>query len=329
VLVMEDVTAIKIGDFAAIEAAGVNRVEVAQRLLDTYLQQVFEDRFFHADPHPGNLFVYPLPPDAAGDIPEGEGAPFYLIFVDFGMTGHLTEQIVEGIRETLVSIFTQDVRRMVKSFERLGILLPGADMDRIEEAMRTIFDRIWGLDMSKLVGVAYSDMYQIARDFADLLYTLPFQVPQDFVFLSRALNILAGICTALDPDFNPWASVAPYAQRFILEEQNLGLNKALVQEAREFAALAMRLPRRADAVLHRADRGDLRVQMKPTSDFQRQIDRLETTLNQVVLAIVFASVVLASTLLYVGDQQSCGSAGFVAAAALLVLLLWRGRPRLG
>jgi hypothetical protein len=91
----------------------------------------------------------------------------------------------------------------------------------------------------------------------------------------------------------------------------------------------MRLPRRADAVLHRADRGDLRVQMKPTSDFQRQIDRLETTLNQVVLAIVFVGVVLASTLLYISDQQGCGSAGFIAAAVLLALILWRGRPRLG
>ena len=79
VLTLEDVGAIKITDYSAIEFAGINRGEVANRLFDTYLKQVFEDRFFHADPHPGNLFVLPQPTDEAID----HKTPWKLVFVDF------------------------------------------------------------------------------------------------------------------------------------------------------------------------------------------------------------------------------------------------------
>jgi predicted unusual protein kinase regulating ubiquinone biosynthesis (AarF/ABC1/UbiB family) len=324
VVVLEDVTAIKITDYAAIESAGISRAEVAQRLLNTYLQQFFEDRFFHADPHPGNLFVYPLPhPDGTtGSL------SFYLIFVDFGMTGHLTPEIADGIHEALLSVFTQDTRRMVNAFQRLGVILPGADIDRIEEAMRTAFDRIWGLSMAQLRDMAYEDMVEIAREFGDLLYELPFQVPQDFVYLTRALNILSGMCTGLDPDFNPWAALYPYAQGLLRDEADDTFQTMAVQLA-DIISRMLRLPRQAEMLISRAERGELHVQMKPSQGFQHQVDRLETAANQLVLGLVFASALLASTILYVNEQQACGSAGLVVAGVCLLMLLLRGRPRFG
>ena len=320
VLVLEDVTAIKITDYAAIEAAGISREEVAQRLLDTYLQQVFEDRFFHADPHPGNLFVYPLP-HTNGVAP---GSPFYLIFVDFGMTGRLTETIAEGIRETLISIFSRDTRRMVGAFQRLGVIRPGADLDRLEEAMRTVFDRVWGLDMTQMRNVAYTDMLEVAHQFQDLLFSMPIQVPQDFVYLARALNILSGMCTGLDPNFNPWAALQPYAQKLLAEDAGNAI-EAVAMEVGDLFSRVLRLPRQAETLINRAERGELRVQMKPSRDFQFQVNRLEATINQLVIGLIFASLVLASTVLYVNEQQACGSVGFVMSGVCLMLLLLRGR----
>lgn len=324
VLVMEDVTAIKIGDYAAIDYAGISRPEVAQRLLNTYMRQVFEDRFFHADPHPGNLFVYPLPNMPATEF----GQPFYLIFVDFGMTGHLTPQIVEGIRETLISLFTQDVHRMVQTFVRLGIILPGADLDRIEEAMQSVFDRLWGMDMSQMVDMAYADMEQIARDFGDVLNEMPFQVPQDFVYLVRASGILSGMCTGLDPQFNPWAGIAPYAQKLLIEDEDSSgrsLAQTATAEMTDLASLALRLPRQSSTVLRKIERGEVRIQMRPTRDFKYQVDRMETALNQIMLAMVFGSILLASALMHTGGEPGCASVGFVVAGVLLALLLWRSR----
>ena len=77
----------------------VSREEVASRLMDTYLKQIFEDRFFHADPHPGNLFVYPLPVEDESIYIGKGGRPFYLIFIDFGMTAELTREIVQGLNQ--------------------------------------------------------------------------------------------------------------------------------------------------------------------------------------------------------------------------------------
>ncbi len=128
ILTIEDVTTIKINDYAALEKAGISRKAVAKRLMDTYLKQIFDEYFFHADPHPGNLFIYPLPvDDENADFGRG-GRPFYLIFVDFGMTGTLTREIADGMVSTLNAVLTRNARQLVEGYVRLGFILPGADV---------------------------------------------------------------------------------------------------------------------------------------------------------------------------------------------------------
>jgi predicted unusual protein kinase regulating ubiquinone biosynthesis (AarF/ABC1/UbiB family) len=130
VLTLEDVTSIKLNDYTALEKAGIDRKEVASRLLNCYLRQIFDERFFHADPHPGNIFVYPLPESAYmnGNGKKPASRPFYLIFIDFGMVGRLTPRLQEGLRETLIAVITQDSKKMIESYLKLGVLMPGADL---------------------------------------------------------------------------------------------------------------------------------------------------------------------------------------------------------
>ncbi len=98
VLTLENVYAIKITDYDAITAAGIDRAEVAKVLLSTYLKQIFEDGFFHADPHPGNLFVTPRP------VTEENRTGWQLTFVDFGMVGSVPDGLREGLRDLLIGI---------------------------------------------------------------------------------------------------------------------------------------------------------------------------------------------------------------------------------
>ena len=123
VLTLEDVYFIKITDYAAVEAAGVDRAEAADRLFGTYLRQIFVEGFFHADPHPGNLFVEPL----------GEGR-WRLVFVDFGMVGRLTAEVKHGLRDLAIAVGARDLDRLTASYQELGVLLPEADLDRIRQA---------------------------------------------------------------------------------------------------------------------------------------------------------------------------------------------------
>jgi predicted unusual protein kinase regulating ubiquinone biosynthesis (AarF/ABC1/UbiB family) len=354
VVTLEDVTAIKVTDYARIEAAGIDRRDVARRLISTYLWMVFIRRFYHADPHPGNLFVYPLDPDSptrSGYHTDGAplyGRPFYLIFVDFGMVGRLTPEIVEGLKETLVALTTRDAHRLVASYQRLGVLLPGANLDRIEQATRAVFDRVWGMSMSEITNMPVSEMTALGREFSDLLFSLPFQVPQDFLYLTRCVGMLSGLCTGLDPNFDPWHAVAPFAQS-LLEEHEIAmpgalppkftprdlLNPATIrallsEENREFVLNAAidtarrlaELPALADDVLRRADRGELTVRAAPAPGLERQIDRLENAAYRLAAAVIFAGLVVSGAILYTAGEQTIGVMEFALAGITLLRVIF-------
>ncbi|MBL8132773.1 MAG: AarF/ABC1/UbiB kinase family protein [Anaerolineae bacterium] len=349
VLVMEDVTAIKLDDYPALEKAGISRLEVARRLMDTYLTQIFEERFFHADPHPGNLFVYPLPEDSqayrqqAGRI---QGRPFYLIFIDFGMIGTLTQQIVDGLIGTMAAVVTRDARKLIESYSELGFLLPGADKDRLEEATRMVFDQVWGMSMNQMRDMSFDSMAQIGDQFNDLLFAMPFQVPQDFIYLGRTIGILSGLATHLDSNFNPWSEMQPYTARLIAMRspstsgepdllstlfgstvlQGLFNNtgaKALMNIGQ---AILGGLAPSGDAreIVTKLERGDLKVRIEPTTTFQRQFARIEAQERRTTRAVLFGSGLIAAAILYTGGETTLAAISFGFAALMVAALYFTG-----
>ncbi len=346
VLTLEDVTAIKITDYAQMEAAGIDRRDVSHRLITAYLWMVFTQRVYHADPHPGNLFVYPLDPGSpaqSGQHADGtplHGRPFYLIFVDFGMVGHLTPQIEAGLREMLVALTTRDAARLVRSYTRLGVLMPGADLARIEEASRAVFDRVWGMSLSEIAGMSVSEMASLGREFRDLLFSMPFQVPQDFIVLTRAVSILAGLVTEIDPAFDPWHEVAPFARRLAKERGGAEvpplplkftprdlLNpetlrallsgqplEALAKMSLSLAQRGAHIPLMAETVLRRADQGDLVVQAAPSPELKQQIARVERAVRHLAHSVTFAGLMIGSAILYASGETTLGVAAFAVSA---------------
>ncbi len=308
VLVLEDVFAIKITDYEAITAAGIDRGEVANRLLSTYLKQIFEDGFFHADPHPGNLFVSPLD----DQNPDGSTA-WRLTFVDFGMVGRMPEGLKDGLRELIIAVGLRDTGRMVRAYQTLGILLPGANTRLIEEASQQVFDRFWGMDMSQLRDIEHSEIMDFAIQFRDLVFEMPFQIPENLLFLGRAVSILSGMCTGLQPDFNVWDQVAPFAARLVAAEGG-STWKMLQAEVGNFLKVLVALPGRADRVLERMERGELAVKMPQVS---QQINSLERSLNRLTGALLFLALLLAGAILY--DSNPTLGIGLMGASALALL----------
>jgi predicted unusual protein kinase regulating ubiquinone biosynthesis (AarF/ABC1/UbiB family) len=336
VLTLEDVTSIKLNDYTALEQAGIDRKEVAVRLLNCYLRQIFDERFFHADPHPGNIFIYPLPEKAYmnGNGKKPDKRPFYLIFIDFGMVGRLTPRLQEGLRETLIAVITQDSKALINSYQKLGVLMPSADIQRLEEATQVVFSKVWGLNMNELTNLPFEEMANVAQEFSDLLLSMPFQMPQDFIYLSRAVGILSGMCTGLDPTFDPWRQMQPFTERLLTEQTNgktplaAGPRAAVdigLKLVRDFATRAYRLPQLADTVLSRAERGELSVQIAPNDSLRNQVNRIETAVSQMSLGLIFATMVLASTLLYTQQERTLGIVGYVLAGITFLMLVTRGR----
>lgn len=288
VLTLENVYAIKITDYDAITAAGIERSEVAKVLFDTYLKQIFEDGFFHADPHPGNLFVTPIP------ATEDKQASWQLTFVDFGMVGTVSEHLRDGLRDLLIGVGTRNAARVVESFQTLDVLLPGADLKLLEQAEAQLFDRFWGMSMSELRKVNHGEMRQFAMQFRELMYEMPFQLPHNLLLLGRTMAILSGMCTGLDPNFNLWGLLAPYAQKMVTEE-GISNWEVWLDEIGDLVKELIGLPAQTGRVLTRLERGELSVN---TPQVNRQIYHLESAVNRLVGSIIFAAFLFGGVLLY-------------------------------
>jgi predicted unusual protein kinase regulating ubiquinone biosynthesis (AarF/ABC1/UbiB family) len=313
VLTLEHIQAIKITDYTEIEKAGISRSAVAERLFGTYLKQIFEDRFFHADPHPGNLFVLPSP-SASDD------SAWQLVFVDFGMVGRLTEKLLSGLREVLIAIGTQDAARLIRAYQQLEILLPGADTESIQKASAEAFSRFWGRTAPELATLGREEIGQFAHEFGEVLYDLPFQVPENFILLGRCVGILSGICSGLDQQFNIWQQVVPYTQKLVNTQSGGGLGLVL-KELGDILRIAVTLPRRGDELITRLEQGKLSIQ---TPDVKIQISRIITSIHRLTSALIFAVFFVGGILLYLaGHLIPAILAGVASMVALLFSIAGR------
>jgi predicted unusual protein kinase regulating ubiquinone biosynthesis (AarF/ABC1/UbiB family) len=315
VLIMEDVASVKIADLQAIEAAGISREEVARRLFDTYLKQVFIHNFVHADPHPGNLFVQPLEP-----IP-GQPRPFRLVFVDFGMVATIPERVREHLRDYLLAFASRDAARMVRAYQGAGVLLPSADLTRLEEVEAALLERYWGLTLRQAQQLAMSEWQSLAREYRDILYEMPFQFPTDLLFVGRALAILFGMATTLDPDFDPWAAMLPFAERMAADEAKRDW-RGVLAELERATRLVLSLPGQAERFFSQATQGELTIRTAWTSDAKRTLGRVEAAVNRLAGAVILAALLLAAAAVYV--TEGWGTVSYVllilAAITLLVIL---------
>jgi predicted unusual protein kinase regulating ubiquinone biosynthesis (AarF/ABC1/UbiB family) len=316
VLTLENVQGIKISDSAALDAAGIPRPAVAKLLFDTYLQQIFEDRFFHADPHPGNLFVLPR---SAADNPV-ESPAWQLVFVDFGMTGQIAPATLTGLREIMIAAGTQDSARLVRAYQSLEMLLPGVNLELLEKASARVFERFWGKTAPELMSMHQTEAVQFAEEFSELLYEFPFQVPENFILLGRSVSILSGICTGLDTNFNVWTGVAPYARKLV-EADNGGF-QWILKELGEGARSLLMLPRRADALLTRLEQGRLETR---TPDLNIRLTRLEAAVSGLNRTLIFLAFFTGGVIIYTKDQLIPAAVLGVLALAALLWPVRRGR----
>lgn len=309
VLTLQDVGGIKISDYASIEKAGISRTDVAERLLETYLKQIFEDRFFHADPHPGNLFVQP-----------GEQG-WKLTFIDFGMTGVLSEKTYKALREILIAVGTQNSHRLVQAFLLLDVLLPGTDLELIERAGQRIFERFWGKSTSQLREMHLEEAREFIKEFGDLMFEMPFQAPENIILLGRCVNILSGMCMALDPQFDIWKSILPYVTKLVNTEMG-STAKTVLDEVLNVLRVLISLPTKADHLITKLEQGRLEIRI-PT--LVREMEGYHRSQRRMTKAVIFAAFLLSGVQLYVNGNLILAGAFGVAALLTMILLIFQ-RP---
>jgi predicted unusual protein kinase regulating ubiquinone biosynthesis (AarF/ABC1/UbiB family) len=280
VLTLSDVSAIKISDVDALIEAGLNPNAVAAELARVTFEQFFVTGFFHADPHPGNIFVKPMPADSEID--------FTLTFIDFGMMGQVDEDLRNNLQRFLFAVASRDARAWVAACERLGVLLPSADTVILEQAISELFDRFGGVGVGDLVQTDPRELREFALRFSEILRTLPFQLPNDFLFLIRALSLISGVASSLNRDFNIWDAIDPFA-RSLLNGAGSGVAKNLGKEFLSFASTVGRLPRRIDDLISRVDAGQVTIR---NPELESRIRALDSSVRRATSGLVFIGLLL-------------------------------------
>jgi predicted unusual protein kinase regulating ubiquinone biosynthesis (AarF/ABC1/UbiB family) len=313
VLTLEDVTAIKITDLPALVAAGIDPAKVAPVFAAVMFDQLFTEGFFHADPHPGNIFVTPGSPSAAE-------RPWKLTFIDFGMMGEVPARTRTGLRKLLVAAASRDGKGLVAAISDVGVLLPSADTAELERAMTQLFARFGGMGFAELREVDPREFVEFAAEFGDLVRSLPFQLPENFLLIIRAMSLTSGVCSSLDARFNLWDSVEPYAAQLLRNERG-NVVQDLAQQGLETLGVALRLPKRLDGLVTRIEDGSLSV---ANPRLERQVARLNRTMHRLASALVFGGLLVAGSLVRAADPV-LGNVLMIASAVPLLQGLWVGR----
>lgn len=305
VITLERINAIKISNYKALERKGIDRSAVAQEVAQSYFKQVLEDGFFHADPHPGNLFVV--------EGPE-------ITFVDFGMVGEISPQAKEDFRELIIGVATRDVDRIVNSFIALGFLRRGMGSFSVKKTIKWMLDNYSSITTNTL---SIEDIEDINEDLKKIMRDEPFTISAEFAFLGRAIGTLHGLAIGLDPDFNAVEAVGPYVKK-LTSDQNKNITQVVIKEVSQTLRLLAGLPRKIDEIVSSMQQGKFSVKVE-ARDVVRAIDRSTKNQRQISLTIITSVLVISSVALLLFMFKNEAYVGFGISFILIFFSLVRSR----
>ncbi|HEX6285006.1 MAG TPA: AarF/ABC1/UbiB kinase family protein [Pyrinomonadaceae bacterium] len=206
VLTLEFIRGTKVIDIEGLRANGISPVKVNRLLIRTYLKQLLEDGFFHADPHPGNLLV----------MDSG-----HLAFFDFGMVGRISPKLQAQMIDAFFHVVARDVHGLGQDIINLNFLKPGVDPETVRPVVESLFTHYLNLRLGDV------NFKELTYDLAEVIYEYPFRLPANFTYIMRALMTLEGIGVVTDPGFSFFETAKPFAREFMLRREGNILRKLI------------------------------------------------------------------------------------------------------
>ena len=304
VLTMEYLQGIKINDRKLLQQYGIDRQAVASKLLHTYVKQILIDGFYHADPHPGNLFV----------TREGQ-----LIMVDFGMTGSITPNLREKLVEMVFALVNRDYEQVTLYFKELGFIRFDYDNLALNRAVSIFLEEMVG----KGQDLSHLDLQALLYDLETLLYEQPFQVPANFTFLGRALGTLYGICIDLDPGISFIDVAKPYVEAIAPERSSIF--HIIKERSTLIANACLDIPPLMEKALRRVERGELNLTV-PLQNINDAIIQNTRATRSLAWSIVLGFALLTGAFLLVNGKETIAAYTFLFSFIIFLLLLRGNRP---
>ncbi|HEY9602418.1 MAG TPA: AarF/ABC1/UbiB kinase family protein [Allocoleopsis sp.] len=208
VLTLEWIHGFKLTDTASIQAAGLDTDSLIEIGVTSGLRQLLEHGFFHADPHPGNLFA----------LPDGRMA-----YIDFGMMDQLSQDTKETLAASVVHLINKDYTELAKNFVKLGFLTPDTDIIPIIPALEAVLGEAMGESVGDF------NFKTITDQFSELMYDYPFRVPAKFALIIRSLVTQEGLALTLNPNFKIVEVSYPYVARRLLTGESPQMRRHLIE----------------------------------------------------------------------------------------------------
>ena len=306
ILTMEFVEGYKVNDHAGLLAAGLEPETVAGTLVDAYLKQALIHGFYHADPHPGNMFVRP------------DGG---IIFIDFGMVGRITDANKRSVRKLISGVINSNAEELSQALQEMGFIKPAANLLSLQKAINIFLFELKDIRFEELGNLQIDKFLGELREF---IYSEPFQIPAHYTFLGRAVGTLSGIAAGLDPNMNILSVIEPYAKQVLGQDFSpLGL---VWRKAKTVALAAVEIPPLLEKTLKDVRAGDVQVKVE-MGPILRQLRFQETLTNRLMWTVLLATTGIGYTIVLSNGQESLATKLLYLMGAFGLLLINNLRKR--
>jgi ubiquinone biosynthesis protein len=307
VLCLEYVEGCKITDLDAIKAYGFTGPEIAFRGISLYFEMVFDHGFFHADPHPGNIFV----------LPNGK-----ICFLDFGMMGTILEKDKLQFADLLLAVHEEDMEGLKKALLKFCTQPQSIDHTELEYDIMTFFENYRDMTIDAIEGE------EVMRALNSLFFDYNIKIPSQLLLLLKALLIIEGVGLKIDPKYNIIENINPFVSRLIDKKMGLTtMKKNISRSLEELLAMSFSMPGDVKAVIQKIKQGKLHLEFEHKG-LEPFYHKMEVTTNRLAFSFILAALILGSALLVHSGMPPLykgvplfGLIGFVISGFLAVKLL--------
>lgn len=281
VLVMERVSGVRMDDIKGIDALGLDRKRLAKAGIDAYFKMILDDGFFHADPHPGNIFA----------MPTGQVA-----FMDFGIVGRVSEEMKETMAGTFLALINKDFDKLIERYIELGLIAEEADMDEFRREFKAdlidVIEPLYGMTLKEINFAEYLDAI------VHLAMKHNLKIPSDLLLINKAMLILENLGLQLDPGFDFIAASEPYASKLLLRRLSPArVYEKLKTEITETGEFALLFPKQMKKIIRKVLKDDLHFKLthKGLDHFIRDMDRSS---NRIAFSMVISAILISSAIMH-------------------------------
>lgn len=285
VLIMEFIDGVKINEVDKLEGASINKKKLASILYLSYLKQLMEDGFFHADPHPGNLLV------------KKDGT---LCYIDFGMVGNISNDMKENMVKLAMSIYLKDAGGIVEAFHDLGFLRKKADKSALTKNVKVILTG-FSEDGFKIEKINNEGFLEEMREF---LYEQPFQIPSRTTFLGKAIMTVFSICNGLDKDFDIIANTKPYVEDIMSSEAFNPAKETVLDQVKNTFLKVIPTSRKVFNLIDQLESGEMRIH--PSKSFEKNIIGQQAFQTRKIVFAIFGTGLMIAGAQLIPTNQVAG-----------------------